>query len=214
MARKAKTKPYHHGDLREALIAAGTDIIESDGLAAFTLRECARRAGVSHAAPRNHFESIDDLIGEIAARGFESFHAELEAAAAKVGPSPDDRLRAMGVAYVKFAMGRPGVYGLMFRMGKPLKSSPHLTAASQAAWMQLVNEVQRVIGPDRKDAPLRAAHVWSLVHGLASLAIDKRLHPSVTVEDVARSAAANLPQYLRMSDGESVLEAGAKEGAK
>ena len=159
MAGKTKRKAYHHGDLREALIAAGTDIIESDGLSAFTLRECARRAGVSHAAPRNHFESIDDLIAEIAARGFEAFHAQLDAAARAVAASPDERLCAMGRAYVAFALARPGVYGLMFRMGHAAKPTAHLDQAARAAWEQLVQAVQATIGSSRADLQASAAFV-------------------------------------------------------
>ena len=66
-------KPYHHGDLYETLVNAGTELLKDKGLEHFTLRECARRAGVSHAAPKNHFASVEDLLCEIAARGFEQF---------------------------------------------------------------------------------------------------------------------------------------------
>lgn len=201
MARKAKPRAYHHGDLREALIAAGTDIVEGDGLAAFTLRECARRAGVSHAAPRNHFESIDDLIAEIAARGFEAFHAQLDAAARAAGASPDGRLCAMGRAYVAFALARPGVYGLMFRMGHSAKRTAHLDQAARGAWVQLVQAVQAIIGASRADLQASAAFVWSVVHGMSSLAIDKRLPPDITLDQVVDTAIDTLPQQLRAGGG-------------
>ncbi|MGL4590545.1 MAG: TetR/AcrR family transcriptional regulator, partial [Aestuariivirga sp.] len=96
MARKTRPRPYHHGDLREALIASATEMIEEGGPSSFTLRECARRTGVSHAAPKNHFATAEDLIAEVAARGFEHFVAALaKAADSSVDQSPDARLTAM-----------------------------------------------------------------------------------------------------------------------
>lgn len=208
MARKSKPRTYHHGDLREALVEAGTALIEKDGLAAFTLRECARRAGVSHAAPRNHFETIDDLIAEIVARGFEAFHASLDKAAGAVGPDPGDRLVAMGRAYVAFALARPGVYGLMFRTGRPLRRSEHLETAARAAWVQLVNEVEAVVAPEQTNIAAKAAFVWSLVHGIASLAIDKRLPADLQLNDVLAASINGLPRQLR--SGSSTGHTGAK----
>ena len=89
MKQKRPRKAYHHGDLRESLVAAATVLIEEAGLGAFTLRECARRAGVSHAAPKNHFATAEDLLAEIAARGFERFVAELAQAADAVPGQAD-----------------------------------------------------------------------------------------------------------------------------
>lgn len=183
MARKLKPRTYHHGDLRAALITAGAEIIETEGLAGFTLRECARRAGVSHAAPRNHFASIEDLILAIAVRGWEGFHAALALAADKAGSKPEARLAAMGKAYVDFALRQPGIYSLMFRTGDletvreaSLGSSGLLALgqASSAAWRQLVEAVEAVTGPSPR-VELAALHVWSLVHGYASLSVDRKV---------------------------------------
>ena len=101
MAKKT-AKTYHHGDLREALIKAGLTILEKDGVEALTLRACARKAGVSHAAPQHHFAGIDDLLAEIAATGFEDFVESLDQAAAHA-TSPVEKLKAMGQGYVAFA---------------------------------------------------------------------------------------------------------------
>ena len=78
-------KPYHHGELREALVAAGRKLLEEKGLRGFTLRECARRAQVSHAAPAHHFASIDDLLAEIATRGYHDLAAAMTAEARALG---------------------------------------------------------------------------------------------------------------------------------
>lgn len=196
--RKKVPRPYHHGDLREALVAAGTELIEDDGVMAFTLRECARRAGVSHAAPKNHFATAEDLLAEIAARGFERFVSALGTAADRASDqSPDSRLIAMGQAYARFARAHPGVYGLMFRRPRHTAASPHLDQAAKAGWDQLHEAVKAVIGEDRKDAAIKSAHVWSLVHGIASLMIDRRLPPAIDSDQLIRQSLASLPAAIR-----------------
>ena len=197
MPRKP-AKPYHHGDLRESLVAAGTSLIEDDGVEAFTLRECARRAGVSHAAPKNHFDTAEDLLAEIAARGFERFVMTLDAAAnGEAGQSPDRRLMAMGRAYVAFARAHPGVYGLMFRRPRHVVSSPRLNEAGGAAWLQLDQAVRAVIGSEAADSAVKSAQVWATVHGIASLLIDGRLHPSIDPVAVIEDSVASLPSAIR-----------------
>ena len=171
------TKSYHHGDLREALIKAGRVILEKDGVEALTLRTCARKAGVSHAAPQYHFASISDLLAEIAATGFEDFVRSLDKAAAHA-PSPVERLKAMGQGYVAFARERPAVYQLMFGVTAPL-SSERLQAAKIAAWEQLAKLVTEAAGPADKEA--KATQVWSAVHGFSMLVISQRLPPIISI---------------------------------
>lgn len=191
-------KPYHHGGLREALVQAGIDILTEGGLSSFTLRECARRAGVSHAAPKNHFPTIEHLKAEIGARGFEQMQRELAAAAdAAPSPSAEGRLVAMGAAYVRFATANPAAYQMMFRDQDSFERTPHYSAAAEAAWMQLEEAVTDVIGPGRDDVEARAAHAFALVHGFASLIIDKRLPPGVETDEVIAQSLASLPAALR-----------------
>jgi AcrR family transcriptional regulator len=198
MARKAKSRPYHHGDLREALIASATEMIEEGGPSSFTLRECARRAGVSHAAPKNHFATAEDLIAEVAARGFEQFVAALaQAADCSADQSPDARLTAMCRAYVDFARSHRGVYGLMFRERSGFAKSEHLRTAARAAWEQLHRSVAAVTGPGRGDTDAKAAHVWSLVHGIASLTIDRRFPEIIDPDAVIATSVASLPAAIR-----------------
>ena len=195
---KAKPRAYHHGSLYEALVTAGTELLHSDGLDGFTLRECARRAGVSHAAPKNHFASVEDLLCEIAARGFDRFVAELDAAADGAPTQlPDDRLIAMGRAYVAFACGNSAIYLLMFRHQQAFSKSAHLQDAATAAWTQLERAVSAVIGEGRTDAKARAAHVWALVHGISSLIIDRRFPASLTPDLVIDQSLSSLPSAIR-----------------
>lgn len=197
MAARKKVRPYHHGDLRETLVKAAVESIEEGGVASFTLRECARRAGVSHAAPANHFATADELLAEVAARGFDRFVHQLAIAAdGEAEQSPARRLMAMGRAYVAFARANPGVYGLMFRTSAPLPKTAHLENSASAAWNQLHETVMLVTGEDRDATRHKAAHVWALVHGIASLLIDGRLQGS-DPEALAAMSVSTLPQTLK-----------------
>jgi AcrR family transcriptional regulator len=188
MPARKRPKTYHHGDLREALVAAAIGLLEQKGLSGFTLRQCARRAGVSHAAPAHHFATAADLLAEIAARGYERFVAALAKAADRADVSPLARLQAMGRAYVAFALANPAVYGLMFRSSTGSLKSPHLKTASTAAWQQLCDAVAAVLGTKRQDEVIpKASAVWALVHGTATLMLDRKLPPGTaeTMDPVA-----------------------------
>ncbi|MGE0237772.1 MAG: WHG domain-containing protein [Parvibaculaceae bacterium] len=201
MPARKRPKAYHHGDLREALVAAAIALLEEKGLSAFTLRQCARRAGVSHAAPAHHFAAAEDLLAEIAARGFERFVATLGKAADEAEGASLARLEAMGRAYVAFALANPAVYGLMFRMGAGTLRSPHLKSASLAAWQQLCDGVAAVLGPKRQNEVIaKASAVWALVHGTATLLLDCKLPPGATENaDPTEAILSSLPGLLRSS---------------
>jgi AcrR family transcriptional regulator len=188
-------KPYHHGELREALLAAGESALAEMSIENVSLREIARRAGVSHAAPKHHFATLGELLAEIAARGFETFVSALEGAAARASDqSPSARLKAMSRAYLRFAADHPAVYGLMFGKREQCATTPHLAQASIAAWSQLEQEVRNIVGPGR--ASDGALLVWSTVHGLAMLRLDRKLppnlDPSAALENVNRIMIAGL----------------------
>jgi AcrR family transcriptional regulator len=151
---------YHHGDLRAALLASASEILEEQGLAALSLREVARRAGVSHNAPYRHFPDRDSLLAELAALGFRQLG---EAMGAKQG-------REMGEAYVRFALEHPSRFRLMFGGQVTLKQHAPLAAAARQTYDALVSAFRSqpgVVDPDKA-----AAAAWSLVHGLAQLLLD------------------------------------------
>lgn len=160
------SKPYHHGALREALLAAAERLLERGGVAAVTLRAVAREAGVSHGAPAHHFRDFADLLSAVATRGFGRLAAEMAAADA---PQEDARLRGLGQSYVRFARRNPHLFVLMFRSDQLDDRDPALSAARQAAFVLLAGA-----DPD-EHAILRATARWALAHGLALLAIDGRL---------------------------------------
>src|SRR6195256_264747 len=122
-----RPKPYHHGHLREALLQAAIQLIAEVGPAGFTLREVARRAGVSHNAPYRHFRDRDDLMAAVAAQGFrELTQAMMEAA----GQPSDtlDRLKRAGLGYVAFALRRPEHFTVMF--DAPISKRKHPDSAA------------------------------------------------------------------------------------
>lgn len=173
-------RPYHHGDLRAALLSHAEAILERDGIQALTLRAAARAAGVSHAAPTNHFGDLTGLLSELAAVGYRRFAAQLSAAMAAAGPDPTARLRAQGRAYVDFARTHPGMFVLMFRSERLDAERPALRDAIATARNVLRSGIaDRASGPP--PSPMRAAAMgtalWSLVHGFAMLLVDGRLQP-------------------------------------
>jgi AcrR family transcriptional regulator len=167
---------YHHGDLRAALVAAAEEILGEKGVEGFTLREAARRVGVSPAAPAHHFGDVAGLLTEVAVLGFEELTRLLEEGNRRGGADPVARLREQGVGYVHFALAYPARFQLMFRQERLRKDDPRLRAAGQAAFMALESAIRDVTGagPDRPlDRPGFAAVLgaWSLVHGFAHLAL-------------------------------------------
>src|SRR5713101_7032214 len=131
--RRAAAAPYHHGSLREAMLQAAERILERDGIAGLTLRAAAREAGVSHAAPKNHFGDVRGLLSELAAVGFARFGDAL-VANTREGDSPKVRLAAIGRGYVMFAQRNLGLFLLMFRSERLDFSRPVLRAAAGAAF--------------------------------------------------------------------------------
>jgi len=133
----APTRPrpevgYHHGELQEALIAASEAILAEQGAEAFTLREAARRAGVSPAAPSHHFGNAQGLLTEVAIRGYDALAGALrEAASGKQGVR--DKLHAQGLAYVDYALRHPGRFQMMFANKRLVADDARLKQASRAA---------------------------------------------------------------------------------
>jgi AcrR family transcriptional regulator len=180
---QAVGRPYHHGDLRAALLDAAEAILERDGIQALTLRAAARAAGVSHAAPAHHFGDLTGLLSELAAVGYRRFGAELLAAMEAAGDDPKLRMRAMGLAYVRFARTCPGMFMLMFRSECLDTARPALRDANDAAGQALRDAVvARAGGTAMAPAHIiaEAAAAWSLVHGFAVLLLDGRLEPMIS----------------------------------
>src|SRR6266545_7237587 len=179
MPRRAR-KPrgsYHHGELRTALLEEAAAVVESEGITALSLRDLARRLGVSHAAPAHHFADRAALVVELARDGFERFAAALEAAGAQ-GRDPVDRLRRIGDAYVRFAIEHPGRFRLMF--GREISDLPAVPASlgetAERSFGIVVAAVEAVLArwPAGRRPPAEAVAFacWTIGHGAATLWID------------------------------------------
>jgi len=184
-----KPKPYHHGHLHEALLQAAIRLIAEVGPAGFTLREVARRAGVSHNAPYRHFPDREDLLAAVAAQGFRELNeAMLEAVThhrSSVG-----RLKGAGLAYVEFALRRPEHFTVMFDAAVSQHRTPDSTEAAEQAFGTLLTLVKSCHDENRLpsvDVRQLALLAWSMVHGIAKLATAKRL-PYESTADVLKFA--------------------------
>jgi AcrR family transcriptional regulator len=175
MPARAAPRPYHHGDLRAALLAAGRQILEEGGPRALSFREAARRVGVSHAAPGHHFGSLQAYLGDCAASGFDQFTTEL-LQAASTQTDAVERLCAMARAYVRFARQHRAVFRLMFDRDSFGERTEALAMSGACAYGVLVEAV-RALGPlpDAAELDHRIDAVWSVVHGVAALALENQV---------------------------------------
>jgi AcrR family transcriptional regulator len=173
---------YHHGDLKAVILAKAVTLVAERGADGISLRELAREAGVSHAAPAHHFTDRRGLFTALAAEGWRKL------ADALTGARPDFIDAAL--AYVRFALDHPGHYAVMFDRSLVNPDDPELKAAEDAAGAELARGVGTLKDPRAKADPESAAlAAWSLVHGFAMLrlneAIDTDDDPMVAVEKIA-----------------------------
>jgi AcrR family transcriptional regulator len=169
-------RPYHHGNLRETLLQGALQAISELGPAAFTLREAARRAGVSHNAPYRHFRDKDALLTAVAAQGFRELTRAMRKAADR-HPNVLEKLKHSGLAYVDFAVRSPAHFTVMFDAPVTRSKDSEFLEASQEAFQTLVGYIRKC--QEEEELPAgetleRALYAWSLVHGIAKLAVAGR----------------------------------------
>ncbi|WP_351227941.1 TetR/AcrR family transcriptional regulator [Streptomyces sp. NPDC002133] len=181
-------RTYHHGDLRRAVLTAALDVIAAEGPSALSLRDLARRAGVSHAAPAHHFKDRAGLLTAIAAEG----HALLAAALTEASD-----LRDLGVRYVRFALAHPAHFQVMFRPELLRADDPELVAARRRTRDLLRTAVAARAGggAGADDSGTGFMAAWSLAHGFATLLLTHNLDGPLDGRDpekVFRSLAGEL----------------------
>jgi len=201
MARRKSARPYHHGDLRRTLLDAAIAIVKEAGAGALSLRELARAAGVSHAAPYRHFASREALLAALATEGFLGLGAAMAARADGVS-DPVERIMALGVGYVAYAVEHPGHFRVMFsRELHEGIEDPELAAAGEPTLAALVDAVAagQAAGVVRDGDPRAlAVPAWSMVHGLAMLLVDRQLYALFAEElDAEEQARAVIAVTLR-----------------
>ena len=171
-----RKRPYHHGDLRTALIEAALSLVEQHGVKGLALSDAARQAGVSVAAPYRHFKDKEALLAEIAAEGFVLFRDALARAAQSNPKSKVQRLVEMGVAYVDFALQHRSHFKVMWESGIPKGNYPQVGKVAHEAYLLLERAAIDLL-PDAPTGRQQAltATAWSIVHGYASLTLENEL---------------------------------------
>jgi AcrR family transcriptional regulator len=196
---------YHHGDLRRALVEAALDLLKEKGPAGVTLREAARRAGVTHAAPYRHFADKEALLAELAEEGFVRLRAEIEQA--MTGVPTEALLEVLGVVYVRFARKNPSQFRVMFgaEIGDKRRYAS-VMRADQAVFdlsCDAIGKMQEA-GLMAAGNPARLGLVqWSMLHGVAALVVDGQMERAGVRDEqidefarrVARTGAAGLKQW-------------------
>ena len=192
--QKAK---YHHGDLREALIAAAYRLVKEAGAESFSLADACRLAGVSTAAPYRHFKDREEIVEEVTARGFQALTAKMKRAVAKHGEGSLTAIVAMGQAYVAFAAQERGLFRHMFGQTRAaLQVNPAIKVGGDA-FGYLIQQVEKYCqeqGVD-EDAVAISVKLWTFVHGAASLLIDgkyDRVTPGLKVDEMIAEATPSL----------------------
>ncbi|WP_329119694.1 TetR/AcrR family transcriptional regulator [Streptomyces sp. NBC_01353] len=166
---------YHHGDLRQAVLSAALDVIATEGPSALSLRDLARRAGVSHAAPAHHFKDRAGLLTAVATEGFDLLAAALAQA---------KDLKDAGVRYVRFATEHPAHFQVMFQPDLHRPDDPELLAAKERAGAGLRAGIAGVPADGRgPDARLAGVAAWSLAHGFATLLLSHNLAGPIGEQD-------------------------------
>jgi AcrR family transcriptional regulator len=171
-----RPRPYHHGNLRDALLDAAERLLERKGASALALRAIARDAHVTHAAAYHHFDDREALLRALAARGYDRFAAALATAGERAPPGRG--FLEVGVAYVRFAAAHPALFRLMFgaEVARGRGGDDALGAASDRALNVLLDGVRASApGLDEASVRRRAAAAWAVVHGLSGLLLDGQL---------------------------------------
>ena len=177
---------YHHGDLRRALLDALEEIVSERGVDGVSLRETARRAGVSHSAPAHHFGDLDGMLNAMATEGFERLTEAFALAIGEVesleSPPAHAYLRALGSAYLHFATEHPAHYDVMFRSPKAADWEEYQTTPAGIGAISSFGPLAVMIGRLIEEGVIDAEHgryaatmLWGMCHGIAALWIDGRL---------------------------------------
>ncbi|HEV2530487.1 TetR/AcrR family transcriptional regulator [Phenylobacterium sp.] len=170
-SQTAESRPYHHGDLRRALVDAARRILEAEGPTALSLRAVAREAGVSPAAPYHHFKDKAELLDAIADEGWQMLDAAM--AKAKAEAEPRGKLTALGIAYVCFARENPALYRVMYDAARDNEALPDQMQHGDDSAYCKVRDTMIELGADPTatvDLELATTAAWCAAHGLAEMA--------------------------------------------
>ena len=193
-------KKYHHGDLKNALIKAGGEILSKEGVSGLSLRKVARRAGVSHSAPYAHFKDRQALIAAISTEGFRKLYEELDAAVSAHASDPKEQLVEGAWTYVQFALNNTDTFKIMFSgVLEKEKDYPSFVEISGKTFERVVDIVRAcqnagILRPAPSE--IMAVSVWGQVHGIVSLALEGQISHTVldrfTLRDILLFAISQM----------------------
>jgi AcrR family transcriptional regulator len=213
-ARRKKKDAYHHGDLKRAVLDEAVALVGEQGTRSLTLREVARRLGVTPAAPYRHFADKEALLAAVAEEGYRMLAEQMSAATRAAGTDPRVRLAALGAAYLRFALLRPAHYAVTFGADRPpMESHPEMhdaaTAANEVVAAEFVGLQQRGLVA-RGDVLDQTMFLWSMLHGLALLLPIGQLPPGWNVTAGSRA----LPELVERVVGVVVRGLAPRAGRK
>ena len=187
-ARRRSNSSYHHGDLKRSLISAAIQVLDEHGYEGFTLRKCAKQAGVSATASAHYFSSVSDLLAAVAAEGFHKLTEDMHLNLAKQEHHKSNKAQLIARAYIDFAKRHPAQYQAMFG-AKVNAENLEFKAALKKVVQELMRLLKEAYPDDSEQAILATAlRMWSLVHGFSLLQMDHRL---AAIEDLNTSLAAD-----------------------
>lgn len=204
-------EPKDSSDLRARVLAASLALLETEGLAALSLREVARRAGVSHQAPYHHFADREAILAALVTEGFDDLTARLDRALqAAPADAPAQASLAMGLAYVDFALERPGIFRVMFRPELvDQQRFAEADAAGERSFAVLTRLIERLgTAKTAAEAQTQASLHWAVVHGLATLFVDGKLGTDLKT---TKAKAAHARNVLTLFSGLQSAEKSAKK---
>lgn len=195
---KTKRARYHHGELKSALIAAASDIIREQGIEGFSLREAARRAGVSPGAPAHHFGTTKGLLTEVALTGYAELGAYLSRPRPTGNPASD--IAAICEAYIQFALDHPGMFRLMFRNDLVDRTDPRYESSTKAAFQPFsaaADSYRQTEGMDQMEERAAIFALWSAIHGMAHLVLEEKINGLFEVSSAREWAASQMSSVIR-----------------
>ncbi len=178
-----KRKTYHHGDLKNALIEAGTEILSKEGVSGLSLRKVAQKAGVSHAAPYAHFADKQALIAAISTEGYHRLYEALDAVGQRYAGDPLRQLVEGAWAYVQFALNAPDHFKItlsgVVEKEKDYPAFVEMSRQSFALVVRIVEACQKARVLNRGPSDLIAVSLWSLIHGFVSLILEGQISHTI-----------------------------------
>lgn len=196
MVPNSKRDTYHHGDLRPAIIQAALDILDADGVDAVSIRAVARRAGVSHSAPANHFRDRRALLTALAVHLFHALNDTIESDLASAPSDLRERVRCITRTLIEFGLSQPNRYRLLWRRDLLDDTAGELQTEMDKLYDRLTEEIHRPGVGKRFDRDTYAVALWSMVHGYVSLRLDGNLESRIDPRSGTKREDAIVEAFL------------------